>query len=63
VTAVSAPIDSPLCVRPASFAAPRIVAFAEKLWSPARRANFDDFRRRLAVHEKRLELMGVDFRR
>jgi hexosaminidase len=42
---------------------PRIVAFAERLWSPARRADFNDFRRRLDVHEKRLELMGVDFRR
>jgi hexosaminidase len=39
---------------------PRIVAFAERVWSQAGAADFDDFRRRLDVHVRRLKLLGVD---
>jgi hexosaminidase len=39
---------------------PRIVALAERLWSPAT-VQFEDFHRRLQTHYRRLELLGVDY--
>jgi hexosaminidase len=41
---------------------PRLAALAEVLWSPRRARNFPDFRRRLKVHEARLEVLDVHFR-
>jgi hexosaminidase len=38
---------------------PRLVAFAERLWSPADVA-FDDFLRRLKTHNRRLGYLGVE---
>ncbi len=42
---------------------PRLNAMAEVLWSPKAARNEADFFRRLAVHEMRLEKLGVNFRR
>jgi hexosaminidase len=39
---------------------PRIVAFAERLWSPDK-ITFDDFHRRLLTHYDRLRLLGVEY--
>lgn len=39
---------------------PRIVAFAERLWSP-KKITFDDFHRRLQTHYKRLKSLGVEY--
>jgi hexosaminidase len=39
---------------------PRIVAFAERLWSP-KTTPFDDFHRRLQAHYQRLKQLGVDY--
>ncbi|MFI6601951.1 beta-N-acetylhexosaminidase [Nonomuraea sp. NPDC050536] len=52
-------IDSPRLLDYMAF--PRLAAFAEAVWSG--RQDFDGFTRRLAVHEKRLEALGVEFRR
>lgn len=45
------------------FAFPRAVALAEVVWSSSPLSRFPDFQRRLAVHLKRLEALGVNFRR
>jgi hexosaminidase len=39
---------------------PRIIAFAERLWSPGK-ITFDDFHRRLQTHYQRLEFLGVEY--
>jgi hexosaminidase len=52
-------MDSPRVVDYMAF--PRLCAFAETVWSPADR-DFDDFRLRLAVHERRLDALGVEYR-
>jgi len=39
---------------------PRIVAFAERLWSPDK-ITYDDFHRRLLTHYERLGLLGVEY--
>jgi hexosaminidase len=39
---------------------PRILAFAERLWSPEK-TPFDDFHRRLRTHYRRLKHLGVDY--
>jgi hexosaminidase len=41
---------------------PRVFAIAEVTWSPKETRNFDDFLRRLESDEKRLELLGVNYR-
>jgi hexosaminidase len=41
---------------------PRESAMAEVTWSPASERNLDDFLRRLAADEKRLDAMGVNYR-
>jgi hexosaminidase len=38
---------------------PRICALAEALWSPESSKNFDDFERRLKIHQKRLDFLGI----
>jgi hexosaminidase len=38
---------------------PRICAIAEALWTPQERKDFDDFSRRLTVHQKRLDRLGL----
>lgn len=42
---------------------PRLAAFAETVWSRADDRDFDAFERRLAVHERRLDALGVEYRR
>jgi hexosaminidase len=41
---------------------PRACALAEVAWSPAEGKNYDDFLKRMQVHMKRLEAMGVNAR-
>lgn len=40
---------------------PRIVALAERLWSPSGKLSYEDFHRRLQTHYHRLELLGVEY--
>lgn len=43
---------------------PRLVAFAEAVWSPSEGRDYDDFERRMREeHYARLGAMGVDYRR
>ena len=42
---------------------PRASALAEVLWTPKDRRDFADFARRLDVHEKRLDVLDVNYRR
>jgi hexosaminidase len=42
---------------------PRLCALAEVDWSPPAARNWDDFSRRLRVHELRLDELGVNYRR
>ena len=42
---------------------PRLAAFAETVWSRAADRDLADFERRLAVHERRLDALGVEYRR
>jgi hexosaminidase len=42
---------------------PRESALAEVAWSPKEARNFDDFLRRLEIDDRRLEQMGVNYRR
>ncbi|MEV4070142.1 beta-N-acetylhexosaminidase [Nonomuraea fuscirosea] len=51
-------IDSPRLLDYMAF--PRLAAFAEAVWSGER--DFEDFLARLAVHEKRLDALGVEYR-
>ncbi len=45
------------------FAFPRAAALAEVVWSPAGSGNFADFQRRFPAHARRLEALGVNYRR
>lgn len=42
---------------------PRECALAEVTWSPKDSRNYDDFMRRLQIHAKRLDELGVNYRR
>jgi hexosaminidase len=42
---------------------PRLCALAEVAWSPAAARNYNDFTRRLRVHGRRFDQMGVHYRR
>jgi hexosaminidase len=42
---------------------PRLCAFAEVAWTPPGLRNYDDFMRRLQCHAKRLDRLGVNYRR
>ncbi len=42
---------------------PRLAALAETVWSPADSLNYRNFTQRLRVHERRLELLGVNYRK
>lgn len=42
---------------------PRLCALAEVDWSPKSARNWDDFKQRLATHEKRLDALGINYRR
>jgi len=42
---------------------PRACALAEATWSPKDSRNYDDFMRRLQIHAKRLDELGVNYRR
>ncbi|MGE5815042.1 MAG: beta-N-acetylhexosaminidase [Acidobacteriota bacterium] len=41
---------------------PRLTALAEVVWSPKERRNFEDYVARLAVHQRRLEALDVNYR-
>jgi hexosaminidase len=41
---------------------PRLAAIAEDVWSPKSARNWDDFQKRAALNEKRLEAKGVNYR-
>ena len=41
---------------------PRAAALAEAVWSSPDSRNFEDFRRRWAIHQRRLDQMGVNYR-
>jgi hexosaminidase len=45
------------------FAFPRAAALAEVVWSPAGQRDYPDFLARLRAHAKRLEALGVNYRR
>ncbi|HEU5332959.1 MAG TPA: beta-N-acetylhexosaminidase [Actinocrinis sp.] len=53
-------LDSARAIDYAAF--PRLCAFAETVWS-GRERDLEDFRARLAVHEQRLDALGVEYRR
>jgi hexosaminidase len=38
---------------------PRLCAVAEALWTPRENKDFDDFSRRLTVHQQRLDRLGL----
>src|SRR6185312_3892584 len=42
---------------------PRLCALAEVDWSPKSARNWDDFNRRLETHERRLDTLGIVYRR
>jgi hexosaminidase len=44
------------------FTWPRAAALSEVLWSPVPQRNFPDFQSRLRQHQRRLEVMGVNYR-
>jgi hexosaminidase len=44
-------------------AVPRLCALAEKLWSPADAGDFENFKRRLEHHYRRLDRLSVNYRR
>jgi hexosaminidase len=39
---------------------PRLCAIAETLWTPQENKDFGDFSQRLEVHQKRLDLLGIN---
>ena len=41
---------------------PRLTALAEVVWSPKAARDFDDFKRRLREHDRRLDLEGINHR-
>jgi hexosaminidase len=42
---------------------PRLCALAEVAWSPKEFRNWEDFTRRLVIHEQRLDQLGINYRR
>jgi hexosaminidase len=42
---------------------PRLCALAEIAWSPQKPRNWDDFVRRLASHLRRLDALGINYRK
>ncbi len=42
---------------------PRLCAMAEVTWSPKTGRNYDDFTRRLREHFKRLDRLGINYRK
>ncbi len=40
---------------------PRLLAVAERLWSPADRRDYEEFRERWRRHRHRLTALGVDY--
>jgi hexosaminidase len=42
---------------------PRLCALAEVVWSPPGSRNYNDFMRRLQTHSRRLDQLGVNYRR
>ena len=42
---------------------PRVCAIAEAVWTPAENKDFDDFSRRLKVHQKRLDNLEINYYR
>jgi hexosaminidase len=42
---------------------PRECAMAEVTWSPKESRNWEDFLRRLEIDERRLDQLGVNYRR
>ena len=42
---------------------PRLCALAEVTWSPKASRNWEDFLRRLQTHARRLDLLGINYRR
>lgn len=53
----------PSLARVEYMAFPRLCALAEVDWSPKSARDFQDFSRRLAIHEQRLDELGVNYRR
>jgi len=45
------------------FAFPRATALSEVVWSPAESRDFESFKKRLPAHLRRLEALGVNFRK
>jgi hexosaminidase len=45
------------------FLFPRATALAEVVWSPASARDFEGFRHRLSTHVKRIEALGLNYRR
>ena len=39
---------------------PRLCAIAEAVWSPREAKDFEDFSRRLTVHQKRLDALALN---
>jgi hexosaminidase len=39
---------------------PRLCAISEAVWSPRETKDFDDFSRRLTVHQKRLNALALN---
>jgi hexosaminidase len=39
---------------------PRLCAIAETLWMPQEDKDFEDFSKRLEVHQKRMDLLGIN---
>jgi len=42
---------------------PRLCALAEVTWSPQAARNWEDFSRRLQIHARRLDALGINYRR
>jgi hexosaminidase len=42
---------------------PRMCALAEVVWSPSEGRNWDHFVKRLTAHFKRLDALGINYRR
>jgi hexosaminidase len=40
---------------------PRACALSEVVWSPKESRDYDDFRQRMQVHMKRLDVWGVNY--
>ncbi len=42
---------------------PRLLALSESVWTPLEKKNYDDFKKRLKKQYKRLDILGVNYRR